>query len=57
MPWTSKQLRVAQAVEHGWRPKGSAKGFTPKFAAQVVEEGDGAKPATPRPKRWRRVKR
>jgi len=38
MPWTRKQQRVAQAVEHGWKPKGSAKGFSKDFAEQVVEE-------------------
>lgn len=38
MPWTAKQQRVAQAVKHGWKPKGKAKGFTPKFADEVVEE-------------------
>ena len=43
MPWTRKQQRVAQAVEHGWKPKGSAKGFTRSFAAQVIEESDGDK--------------
>ncbi len=39
MPWSKKQVRVAQAVEHGWKPKGAAKGFTQDFAAQVVAEG------------------
>lgn len=39
MPWSKKQVRTAQAVEHGWKPKGSAKGFTRGFAAQVVAEG------------------
>jgi hypothetical protein len=38
VPWTKKQQRTAQAVEHGWKPKGSAKGFTSKFAEQVVQE-------------------
>lgn len=38
MPWTKQQQHVAQAVEHGWQPKGSAKGFTRTFAAQVIEE-------------------
>lgn len=38
MPWTAKQQRVAQAVKHGWKPKGSAKGFSSKFANEVVEE-------------------
>lgn len=39
MPWSKAQERVAQAVAHGWKPKGSAKGFTKKFAEQVIEEG------------------
>lgn len=38
MPWTKKQQHVAQAVAHGWKPKGSAKGFTRSFATEVVEE-------------------
>ena len=38
MPWTAKQQRVAQAVKHGWKPTGSAKGFTRKFASEVVSE-------------------
>jgi hypothetical protein len=39
MPWSKKQMRTAQAVEHGWNPKGSAKGFTKGFADQVISEG------------------
>ncbi len=39
MPWSEKQMSTAQAVAHGWTPKGSAKGFTQDFAAQVVAEG------------------
>lgn len=38
MPYTKKQVQVAEAVKHGWKPKGSAKGFAEKFADQVVEE-------------------
>ena len=38
MPCTSKQRKVALAVEHGWNPTGSAKGFTKGFAEQVIEE-------------------
>ncbi len=38
MPWSRKQQHVARAVEHGWKPTGSAKGFTKDFAEQVVEE-------------------
>ena len=41
MPWTKKQQRVAEAVKHGWKPTGSAKGFTRKFANEVVTGGDG----------------
>jgi hypothetical protein len=44
MPWTKKQQRVAEAVAHGWKPKGSAKGFTPKFASQVIQESGAKKP-------------
>jgi len=32
-------MTVAQAILHGWKPKGSAKGFDQTFAAQVVSEG------------------
>jgi hypothetical protein len=38
MPWTGQQQRVARAVAHGWKPKGSAKGFTRAFAEQVISE-------------------
>lgn len=38
MPWSKKQRDVARAVEHGWKPTGSAKGFTKSFAEQVIEE-------------------
>ena len=42
-PWTKKQVRVAEAVKHGWKPKGGAKGFTHKLASDiVVETNDGA---------------
>lgn len=34
MPWTKKQQHVAQAVAHGWQPKGAAKGF-----AKTVKSG------------------
>jgi len=40
MPWTKKQQRVAEAVAHGWKPKGKAKGFTQAFASQVLTETD-----------------
>jgi hypothetical protein len=43
MPWSKKQKRVAQAVEHGWKPTGSAKGFSKDFAEQVIEESDDMK--------------
>ncbi len=43
MPYTSKQKRLAQAVSHGFKPTGSAKGFTKDFAEQVVEESDDEK--------------
>ena len=38
MPWSKAQESTAQAVLHGWKPTGSAKGFDRAFAAQVVEE-------------------
>jgi hypothetical protein len=40
MPWSKKQVRTAEAVKHGWKPQGSAKGFTHSFASQVVSEGE-----------------
>lgn len=43
MPWSKAQVKTARAVEHGWKPKGSAKGFTKDFAEQVVEEGEKGK--------------
>lgn len=43
MPWTHEQVRVAQAVEHGWKPTGSAKGFSKDFATQVIAEGEKGK--------------
>jgi hypothetical protein len=43
MPWSRKQKQVALAVEHGWKPTGSAKGFTRGFAEQVIEESGDAK--------------
>lgn len=44
MPWSEKQQQVARAVTHGWKPTGSAKGFTRGFASQVLEEsGDKRK--------------
>jgi hypothetical protein len=39
-PYTRKQLKAALAVERGWEPdRRSMKGFTKKFARQVLEEG------------------
>lgn len=38
MPWSKKQIRTAQAIEHGMKPTGSAKGFDKEFASQVIEE-------------------
>lgn len=43
MPWSKKQQQVARAVEHGWKAKGSAKGFDKSFADQVIDESDGEK--------------
>jgi hypothetical protein len=38
MPWTARQQHTAQAVTHGWKPKGKAKGFTRSFASEVIAE-------------------
>jgi len=38
MPWTKKVQHLAQAVEHGWQPKGTAKGFSKAFADYVITE-------------------
>jgi len=43
MPWSSKQKKLAQAVAHGFKPTGSAKGFSKDFAAQVIEESPDEK--------------
>ena len=40
MPYTKKQVRVAEAVKHGWKPKGSAAGFTENFAEKVLTESE-----------------
>lgn len=40
MPWSPAQVKTAQAVTHGWKPKGKAKGFSEDFADQVVTESD-----------------
>jgi hypothetical protein len=48
MPWSKKQVQVAEAVKHGWEPKGSAKGFTKSFATQVVSEGVKGKKKKPK---------
>lgn len=39
MPWSKLQMKLAQAVAHGWKPKGSARGFSKAFADQVIAEG------------------
>lgn len=41
MPWSERVQQTARAVAHGWKPKGSAKGFTQEFAAQVISESKG----------------
>ncbi len=56
MPWTKKQQRTAQAVAHGWRPTGSAKGFTRGFAEQVTSESK-TMPTRPAVKKRRRYGR
>lgn len=45
MPWSGKQKQVAQAVAHGWKPTGTAKGFTQTFAKQVISESKPKKKA------------
>ena len=42
-PWTKAQQKTAQAVQHGWKPKGSAKGFDKDFAEEVIEESKDSK--------------
>jgi hypothetical protein len=44
MPWTSKQKRVAQAVAHGWKPKGKAKDFGRDLADLILRETKDKKP-------------
>lgn len=38
MPYTKSQVKLAQAVKHGFHPTGKAKGFSEDFADQVVTE-------------------
>lgn len=38
MPYTSKQKKLARAVSHGFKPTGSASGFSKSFAEQMLEE-------------------
>lgn len=40
MPWSKAQKRTAQAVTHGWKPKGEAKDFSKAFAKLVVAESN-----------------
>ena len=40
MPWTKKQQDLANAVRHGFKPTGAAKGFTKEFADQVHVESN-----------------
>ncbi len=53
MPYTKKQQDLARAVEHGFKPTGSAKGFSRKFAEEVTEESKymPTKPAVRKRKR------
>jgi hypothetical protein len=57
MPWTKKQQRVAQAVKHDWKPKGSAKGFTKAFAEEVVDESKTMRTRPPVSEASKRQKR
>lgn len=43
MPWSKAQKRTAQAVAHGWKSKGEAKGFTRDFAQQVISESEASR--------------
>ena len=43
MPYTRKQQKLARAVAHGFKPTGSAKGFDPAFARQVIVESNTLK--------------
>jgi len=38
MPWSAAQKRTAQAVAHGWHPKGAAKGFGKNLADLILHE-------------------
>lgn len=55
MPYTEKQIRTAQAVEHGFKPSGSASGFTKAFADYMLKESGGN--ATRKPIRKKKGKR
>ena len=39
MPWSRSQMKLAQAVKHGFKPTGKAAGFSKSFANQVIAEG------------------
>jgi len=39
MPWSRKQVKLAEAVKHGFKPTGKAAGFSKSFANQVIAEG------------------
>lgn len=41
MPWPEATRRLARAVAHGFKPSGSAKGFSKDFASQVLAESKG----------------
>ena len=43
MPYNAKQVQLAQAVSHGFKPTGGAKGFTKGFAEHVLEMGEKKK--------------
>ena len=43
MPYNRAQVKLAQAVSHGFKPTGSASGFSKGFATQVLEESGKAK--------------
>ena len=47
MPWSEKQRRLAQAVKHGFKPTGAAKGFTGTLADLILAE-------SPKPKKEKR---
>lgn len=38
MPWSRKQVKLARAVKHGFKPTGKAKGFGKNVADLILRE-------------------